>query len=261
MDNLKKTILFRADDLGYSEAVNYGIEKSVKEGMIQSVGVMVNMPATEHGVRLLKEEPIAFSLHTNICVGKPISPIEKIPTLVDDKGNFRKSSDYRNSEIDSLSKDEVLIEIEAQFKKFIELFGRVPDYFEGHAISNKIFFEALEQFSKEHNLKYSGVPMDADPNSLPTDSSININDNKVYMWMGAMEKDYDPYKFVESVLNNLHDDGVDMIVFHPGYLDHFILNNSSLLVPRVEEVEYLTDKDVQDEMDRLGIVQINYNDL
>ena len=27
-----KKILLRADDLGYSEAVNYGIEKSVKEG-------------------------------------------------------------------------------------------------------------------------------------------------------------------------------------------------------------------------------------
>lgn len=54
MTNYLKKVLLRADDLGYSEAVNYGIEKSVKDGLIQSVGVMMNMPATVHGVALLK---------------------------------------------------------------------------------------------------------------------------------------------------------------------------------------------------------------
>lgn len=72
MTNYLKKVLLRADDLGYSEAVNYGIEKSVKDGLIQSVGVMMNMPATVHGVALLKNEAIAFSQHTNICVGKPL---------------------------------------------------------------------------------------------------------------------------------------------------------------------------------------------
>lgn len=77
MTKYSKKVLFRADDLGYSEAVNYGIEKAVKEGLIRSVGVMVNMPTTAHGVELLKNEPIAFSQHTNICVGKPLADPEK----------------------------------------------------------------------------------------------------------------------------------------------------------------------------------------
>lgn len=64
-----KKILLRADDLGYSEAVNYGIEKSVKEGLISSLGVMVNMPATQHGVDLIKDCPLALGVHTNICAG------------------------------------------------------------------------------------------------------------------------------------------------------------------------------------------------
>ena len=58
MTKYSKKVLFRADDLGYSEAVNYGIEKAVKEGLIRSVGVMVNMPTTAHGVELLKNEQI-----------------------------------------------------------------------------------------------------------------------------------------------------------------------------------------------------------
>ena len=36
-----KKILLRADDLGYSEAVNYGIEKSVKEGLLGCIPTFV----------------------------------------------------------------------------------------------------------------------------------------------------------------------------------------------------------------------------
>ena len=38
-----KKILVRADDLGYCEAVNYGIARAVKSGIIRCVGVMANM--------------------------------------------------------------------------------------------------------------------------------------------------------------------------------------------------------------------------
>lgn len=55
-----KQILIRADDLGYSRAVNYGIYDAIHNGIINNVGVMVNMPATEHGLDLLKNEDIDF---------------------------------------------------------------------------------------------------------------------------------------------------------------------------------------------------------
>ena len=48
-----RRLLVRADDLGYCEAVNYGIAKAVKEGIIGSVGLMPNMEAARHGVDLL----------------------------------------------------------------------------------------------------------------------------------------------------------------------------------------------------------------
>ena len=61
-----KKILLRADDLGYSEAVNLGIEKSIRQGLIRSLGVMVNMPATLHGVELIRDCDIALGVHVNI---------------------------------------------------------------------------------------------------------------------------------------------------------------------------------------------------
>lgn len=76
----------RADDLGFSEGINYGIEKSIKEGIIRSAGVMVNMPATQHGLDLLKDADVCFGLHTNICVGRPLTDPKRIPSLVDEAG-------------------------------------------------------------------------------------------------------------------------------------------------------------------------------
>ena len=64
-----KKILIRADDLGYSEGINYGIAKSVREGIIKSVGIMTNMPAAEQGLKLLADIDVCYGQHTNICIG------------------------------------------------------------------------------------------------------------------------------------------------------------------------------------------------
>ena len=45
-------LIMRADDLGFSEAVNLGIYKAVKEGVITSVGMMTNMEHANHGMNL-----------------------------------------------------------------------------------------------------------------------------------------------------------------------------------------------------------------
>ena len=68
-----KKILVRADDLGYSEAFNYGLARAVKSGIVRCVGVMPNMEWAEHGVNLLKDTDVTFTVHANICQGRPIT--------------------------------------------------------------------------------------------------------------------------------------------------------------------------------------------
>ena len=84
-----KKILIRADDLGYSEGVNYGIAKSVKEGIIKSVGVMSNMPTVAHGLKLLEGVDVCLGQHTNICVGKPLVDPSLIPSITNEHGEFK----------------------------------------------------------------------------------------------------------------------------------------------------------------------------
>lgn len=55
--------------------------------------------------------------------------------------------------------------------------------------------------------------------------------------MESMKLNYDQYKVVEDMVENFAEDKIPMIVCHPGYLDQYILNTSSLTIPRTQEVK------------------------
>lgn len=259
---MSKKILLRADDLGYSEAVNYGIEKAVKTGFVRSVGIMTNMTAAVHGVALLKDENIAFGQHTNFCVGYPLTDPKKIPSLVDENGQFKKSKDYRNSLEDFVVFEEALIEIEAQYQRFVELIDKKPDYLEGHAIASDNFFKALEQFAEEKQVVYSGFPkISEDADHSATEPFIEINQTKVYVTFDSMAKDYDPLLSLKKMIAKPHEDGCDMMVLHPGYLDQYIIDHSSLLLPRVKEVAMLSAKETREYLEKADIQLISYLDF
>ena len=48
-----KQLLIRADDIGYSYAVNVGIARTVNEGLVRSAGLMPNMPEAQGDLRLV----------------------------------------------------------------------------------------------------------------------------------------------------------------------------------------------------------------
>lgn len=229
-------IMIRADDLGYSEAINYGIEKSVKEGIVNNVGVMVNMPASFHGSQLLKNEKICFGQHTNICVGKPLTKPELIPSITTEDGYFKSSKEYRNAKEDFVVLEEVILEIEAQYEKFKELMGFEPQYFEGHAIESANFQKGLEIVAKRHNLKYSGISFDG---------PITVNGQKVYIHMKSTIPDYLPFEAFLNMVENSHEDGYDMMILHPGYIDNYLVNQSSMVMTRPLEVDFACSQDLK----------------
>ena len=84
-------LILRADDLGISEGVNYGILKAIQDGVISCVGLMPNMESAKHGYQLIKDLDICLGQHTNICLGKPVCSPELSPSLVKENGEFYSS--------------------------------------------------------------------------------------------------------------------------------------------------------------------------
>lgn len=249
-------ILIRADDLGYSEAVNYGIAKSVRDGIIRSVGVMTNMPAAAHGIALLAGVPVCFGQHTNICVGRPLIDPAQIPSLCQENGEFRTSSAYRDAAKrgeDFVVLEEVILEIEAQYEKFVELTGDQPHYFEGHAVASGNFFKGLEIVAERHGLPYLGMS----PNGYGT-----FRHTKLYPSMDSMFPDYDPFESLKKAASKDYGaDGCCMFVCHPGYLDDYILRTSSMTVPRTKEVAMAIDPQVKAWLAGRDISVVTYDDL
>ena len=122
-------IIFRADDLGFSEGVNCGIYRAVKDGPITCTGLMPNMPQAVAGYEMVRDTGVEVGQHTNICVGRPLSDPARIPSLVGSDGNFCTSREIRARKQDTIVLEEVELEIQAQLDRFRAITGKDPAYF------------------------------------------------------------------------------------------------------------------------------------
>ncbi|MBI9049940.1 MAG: ChbG/HpnK family deacetylase [Anaerolineaceae bacterium] len=250
---MMKRLLIRADDLGYSDAVNCGIAKTVNDGLIRCVGVMPNMPEAKNGLNMLMRKDVCLGQHTNICIGMPLSDPKAIPSLVRSNGEFKSSKEYNNAGTDIIVLDEVIIEIEAQYQRYLELTGEEPHYFEGHAVFSGNLLNGLEIVARQHGLKYSGFVGPGEP--------MRVGNTVVFMNMESMKPDYAPFEALKQVVEHAHEDACEVFICHPGYLDAYILKHSSMTMPRPLEVAMLTDPEVKHWLNAQDIQLVTYDNL
>lgn len=246
-------MIVRADDLGYSEAVNFGIAKSINEGIINNVGVMVNMPSVESGLKLIQRKDIDYGCHTVICSGKPLTDPKKIPSITTADGYFKSSSEYRNSKNDFVVYEEVLLEVEAQYQRFVELLGKKPDYFEGHAVQSENFYKALTTVANRHDI--NDIKFDFAKNTA------SFRNKPLYSNFDFTSKEYSPFETLKKIANENHSSGYSMMVCHPGYIDQYLLDNSSLIFPRTKEVDMLCSPETKEWIIQNNIELIRYSEI
>ena len=229
-------ILVRADDLGYSEAFNYGLARAVRSGIVRCVGVMPNMEWAEHGVRLLDGSDVIFTVHANICQGRPITDPKRIPSLVDENGFFKDKNLYREAKEDFVVLEEVITEVEAQYKKLVELIGKKPFMVEAHAVPSANFQKALAIVGQKHGLSL----MSFDPARGP-----KIGNYVMKFSMDSGNADYNPFEsFKKAALQPMAEDECVMMVLHPGYVDEYVLTTSYITTQRALEVAFVINPEV-----------------
>ncbi|MDO4416587.1 MAG: ChbG/HpnK family deacetylase [Erysipelotrichaceae bacterium] len=250
-------LVIRADDIGYSEAVNYGIEKSIRYGLIRSAGVMPNMPYAEHGVRLVENLNVCLGQHTNICLGKPCCDPKDIPSLVDENGEFLASSAYRNAYAqgkDLVDIEDAVREAEAQYFRFKEITGKEPAYFEAHAISSENLWKALKNVAEKYSLPFNYMTPDTKIGSFcdkPVAACI----------MESMKPDYEPFETLKKAVKNAREDMPNIFVCHPGYVDDYLLKHSSLTLNRTKEVAMLCDPEVREYLNKHDVKLLSYEEI
>ncbi|NGZ05149.1 MAG: ChbG/HpnK family deacetylase [Magnetococcales bacterium] len=78
----RKRLIVNADDLGLSVAVNRGILKAHRQGIVTSATLLANGPAFDDAVQRIREAPeLGIGVHLNVLRGAPLTDPERLPHL------------------------------------------------------------------------------------------------------------------------------------------------------------------------------------
>lgn len=245
-------MLVRADDLGYCEAFNYGLARAVKSGIVRNVGVMANMEWAEQGVRLLDGTGVIFTVHANICQGRPLSDPALVPSLVDENGEFKDKEIYRAAREDFVVLEEAVREVEAQYLRLVELTGRKPYMVESHAVPSNNFTRAIIQVAQKYGVEHLKFG--------PRGPMIGNTTFKFSMDSG--NPDYNPFEsFKKAALQPMAEDEACLMVLHPGYVDEYVMKTSYITTQRALEVAFAIDPEVPKWCEENGVQLLTYADL
>lgn len=224
-------LVVKADDYGYTPVYNEGTIESIRNGITTVVDLMLDTPGTEDAIERIKEFPwISVGWHGSHFWGAPVTDPKLVPSMVDEAtGRFRFRRDP------SLKKEvvfeEALIECRAEIEKCIRLLGRVPDI---ARIREDIPLErAKKQICDEYGINYV------------YEKKISRLSNGEHPYAAAESKDYeikksyDPVKYIMSCQPMVKDTECAITVWHPGYVDAYIAQESSFTDVRALDVAAL----------------------
>ena len=84
-----RLLVVNADDFGISPGVNRGIVEAHRLGIVTSASLMPNLPSSEDAAaRAARCPSLQLGMHLTLTAGKPLSPPERVPSLVDRHGHF-----------------------------------------------------------------------------------------------------------------------------------------------------------------------------
>ena len=133
-DANRRRLIVNADDFGRSPGINQAVIQAHREGILTTASLMVNEPACAEAIALAKENPaLGVGLHLTFLIGHSALPPEKIPGLVNARGEFSVSpvSTGLNYFFRPALRKQLRAEIHAQFARF-RATGLKLDHVNGH---------------------------------------------------------------------------------------------------------------------------------
>lgn len=205
-----KKLIVNADDFGLTRRISDGIVEAHRSGIVTSTTLLVNMSATAYAVHLLSEaQSLGVGVHINLTQGVPISPPNKIPSLVCSEGRFLGSAEAVAQRPGFGTGDDLRREIDAQINAFLAT-GLSPTHLDSHQHLHRInnIQEVFMRVSQEMN-----VPTRRLENDLPQGYGLHpgrfIQDN--YFHPDGKERILGHLSSIEA--------GTTELMCHPGFVD------------------------------------------
>ena len=265
-------LLVQGDDYGFTRAVTYGIIDAIERGILTCTGLFVNMPSSEWAAKQIPLHPdTCFGIDFNIVSGHCVCDPSLIPHLVDEDGNFIRSKvKYQDPLFETMEGrdqlwpyDEVMIELEAQYQKYIELVGQEPEYVHTHSIGRTVpsYARAVSDTGRKH-----GTPMAQEMRDQfgfadlkHTWKSLGKKPKKEFNIEGQLYKD--SLGTVIANRDELLKHEYAALDGHPGYIDAELVANSTESLSRMRDVEMMLSPDMIQWIKDNNVEMISYRDL
>lgn len=155
-------LIIRCDDIGFCHGVNMAFKRVAESGMVSSASVIVCSPWLDEAVEILKQHP-EISVGVHLALNSewkefkwgPVSPADKVPSLVDPFGKFygtRKEFFAHRPKVREVAR-ELRAQIDLAKRKGLNI-----SYIDNHmstAISTLEFQEEMEKIAKEYHIGIS----------------------------------------------------------------------------------------------------------
>jgi chitin disaccharide deacetylase len=259
---MKRRIWLCADDYGISPGVNRAIRDLIENGRLNATSAMVVGPAIGRDeVYALKESVkanprCAIGLHTTLTA--PFRPLTMHfrPT---EGGLFLPHARLlRRGLMGRLDFEVVHTELMVQLKTFVDLFGRAPDFVDGHQHVQlfpgvrKAFIAAVKEAAPAAWIRQCGRDrpwlqrLDS-PKALVLDvlsaqfrkrasrAGLAFNPAFAGAYDFLKQRDFNP--LMQKFVQGMPDAGV--VMCHPGFVDEVLLGLDPLTVQREQEYAFL----------------------
>ena len=270
-----RRLIVNADDFGRSHSINEAVIRAHREGILTSASLMTNEPGFDEAVKLANENPkLGVGLHLTLLCGHAALPPEKIPGLVNPRGEFSENpvaTGFRYFFNRSL-REPLRAEIHAQFARF-HATGLPLDHVDGHLHLHlhPVVFGILMEDAEKLGIQRMRFTRDCLARSRRMARGrwfYRISHAAIYQWLsnrareplrqrgikhaqitfGLLQDSHVDEEYVLKLLPELPP-GDSELYSHPS-LDEFKHEFDALVSPRVKEL-----------VKKLGIELIRYQDL
>lgn len=259
--------IVQADDLAISHATTLGIIDSIHHGLVRNTGIFTNRPDAPFAAEALKDVTgVDIGIDLNFVTGAPILPVDAVPDLVNDRGDFRSSGQLRSTHTlvrqdgfygdyqpEPFDHDQLHAEAKAQVERFLHLFGRAPSYVHHHSFVSVMSDQVLHEIANEYGL----LVVD----DLFRSGRIPLIPNDWYSSpFGSTEQaTADPVAAFMPYVPQILDADITAIITHPGYVDGEIIDVSSYNIIRARDHQLVTDAGIMSILGRSGVDIVSYS--
>ena len=255
-------LIMNADDLGFTDGVTRGIGEAYRAGTVTSASLMVTTSGFVGALDLIRSSPdLGVGLHINLTVGRPVAPLARVPSLIDQRTlRFRSLAQLAaRAFIATLPTSAVRIEVEAHFARARDA-GVLLTHVDGH--QHVHLLPGIAPIVREVAHRF-GVPFIRQPVESLTHRPWRIRATLV---KGALKLAHRrsggsaiaPVSQLRGISlqgggafgDRLHADllrlpeGVTEMIVHPGHVDRELEAIDDYLLPREIELRALTHPDL-----------------